>query len=198
MGLGESNIACLPQATPADALRVGTLDPCLRCILLTERFRRLPYTGFLQRLVRLTRLEPYNAWLLLGPGALRSVRTRCAVLARKAHLPRHPIPGIGVWEPGDTLFATRAGDNLAIPIHQKLRFVKAGAHAGLPTEVIGHRAEERDSIHPLTLHQDLRVCISFIYYVFGREQVARLEGRMDLLDHVIIWCCGRRRLDIDN
>src|ERR671910_627853 len=105
MGLGKPNIARLPQATPTDALRVGTLDPCPRRILLAELFRHLPLTGLLQRLVRLTCLEPYDAWLLLGPGALRPAWTRRAVLAGKAHLPCHPILGIGVWEPGDTLLA---------------------------------------------------------------------------------------------
>lgn len=103
-----------------------------------------------------------------------------------------------MWEPGDTLFATRAGDHLAIPIHQKLRFVKAGPRAGLPTGVIGHRADERDPICPLALHQDLRVCIPLIHYVFGREQVTWLEGRMHTLEPVIIWCGGGRRLDIDH
>src|SRR5919198_4181140 len=52
MGLGEPHIARLPEATPSDALGVGTLDPCPRCILLAELFRRLPFTGLLQRLVR--------------------------------------------------------------------------------------------------------------------------------------------------
>ena len=93
MGLGEPHIARLPEATPADALRVGTLDPCSRRILPAELFRRLPLTGLLQRLVLLTRLEPYDAWLLFGPGALRPVRTRRAVLAGKAHLPPHATLG---------------------------------------------------------------------------------------------------------
>ena len=61
MGLGEPHIARLPQATPADALCVGTLDPCSRRILPAELFRRLPLTGLLQRLIRLTRLEPYSS-----------------------------------------------------------------------------------------------------------------------------------------
>jgi hypothetical protein len=86
MGLGEPHIARLPEATPADALRMSTLDPCPRGILLAELFRRLPLTGLLQRLVRLTRLEPYDARLLFGSGALRPVRTRRAGLAGKAHL----------------------------------------------------------------------------------------------------------------
>jgi hypothetical protein len=62
MGLGEPHIACLSEATPADALRVGTLDPCPRRILLAELFRRLPFTGLLQRLIRLTCLEPYEGF----------------------------------------------------------------------------------------------------------------------------------------
>jgi hypothetical protein len=86
MGFGEPHIARLPEATPADALRMSTLDPCPGRILPTELFRRLPLPGCLQRLIRLTRLEPYNAWLLFGLGALRPMRTWRAVLAGKAHL----------------------------------------------------------------------------------------------------------------
>jgi hypothetical protein len=86
MGLREPDIARLPEATPADALCMSTLDPGPRRILPTARFRHLPLPGGLQRLIRLTRLEPYNAWLLLGPSALRPMRTRRAVLAGKAHL----------------------------------------------------------------------------------------------------------------
>src|SRR5215211_2884247 len=177
MGLGEPNIARLPEATPTDALRVGTLDPCPRRILLAELFRRLPLTGLLQRLIRLTCLEPYDAWFLLGPSALSPVRTRRAVFAGKAHLPHHATLGIGVWEPGDALLAHRARDDVGLPIYHKLRFVKAGACAGLPTEVISHRADERDPIRPLALHQDLRVCIPFIHQVFGREQPMLRQGR---------------------
>ena len=66
--------------------------------------------------------------------------------------PHHPILRIGVWEPGDALFAHGAGHDLAIPIHQKLSFVKAGASAGLPTGVVSDGADERDPIHPLALY----------------------------------------------
>ena len=75
----------LPEAHTADA----NASVVCRC------------TGRLQRLVRLTCLEPYEAWLLLGPGTLRPVGTWRAVFAGKAHLPHHATLGIGVWEPGD-------------------------------------------------------------------------------------------------
>ena len=198
MGRGKPNIARLPEATPPNALRVGPLDPCPRCLLLVELCRRLPLTGLLPRLIRLTCLEPYNAWLLFGPGALRPMRTRRAVLAGKAHLPCHPILGIGVWEPGNTLLAHWAGHDLVLPIHPKLRFVTAGGCASLPTGLIGHRADERNSLPPLALHQDLRVCIPVIHAGVGREQVAWLEGRLDPLNHRIIRWGRGCRLHIDH
>jgi hypothetical protein len=64
MGLGEPDIARVPEATPADALRVGTLDPCSRRIWLAELFGRLPLTGLLQRLIRLTCAECLGSWAL--------------------------------------------------------------------------------------------------------------------------------------
>src|SRR5436305_15082967 len=101
MRLGEPDIARLPEATPADALRVGALDACPRRILTPERFGRLPLPCGLQSLVLLSRLEPQEAWLLLGPSTLRPVGTRGAILPGKARLPRHAIFRIGVREPGD-------------------------------------------------------------------------------------------------
>jgi uncharacterized membrane protein YphA (DoxX/SURF4 family) len=83
MGLGEPHIARLPEATPTDALRVGTLDPCARRILLAELFRRLPFTGLLQRLILLTCLEPYEATfaeILLGLVLVLGFFTRVAAL----------------------------------------------------------------------------------------------------------------------
>jgi hypothetical protein len=47
----------LPQATPADALRVGTLDPYPRGILLREGVSRLPGSCGVERLVRLPGVE---------------------------------------------------------------------------------------------------------------------------------------------
>jgi hypothetical protein len=57
MSLGLPPRARLPQATPADALRVGTLDPCPRGILLREGGGRLPGSCGWERLVRLPGME---------------------------------------------------------------------------------------------------------------------------------------------
>jgi hypothetical protein len=90
-------------------------------------------------------------------------RCRHGVQSFRAKRTSHVIPffGVGVWEPGDTLLAHRPGDDLAIPIHQEVRFVKAGACAGLRTGLIGPMADERDPIRPLANpRQNCR-------YVFG-------------------------------
>jgi hypothetical protein len=57
MSLGLPPRARLPQATPADALRVGTLDPYPRGILLREGVSRLPGSCGVERLVRLPGVE---------------------------------------------------------------------------------------------------------------------------------------------
>ena len=99
MRLGQPNIPCLSEPTPADALRMSPLDAGPRGILLSEFFGRLPVPRGLQRLLVLARLESQEAGLLLGPCTLGSVETRRAIFASKAHLPRHPILRIGVREP---------------------------------------------------------------------------------------------------
>ena len=159
-GLGEPNIACLPEATPADALCMSALDTCSQCILLTKRFGCLPLPGCLQRLVLLTGLKPNNAGLLLGPRTLCPVQTRRTVFPGKARLPCHPCLGIGMRKPGDALLAHRAGHDLALPIDPKLRFVKASPLAGLPTRVVGDGTKERDAIRLLALDQNLQVRIA--------------------------------------
>src|SRR6266480_2647204 len=119
MGLGEPNIARLSEATPANTLRMGTLDADPRGILTMECFGCLPVPRSLQRLILLALLESHEAWLLLGLGTLRPVETWRAILAGKAYLPGHAI-FVGVWEPGDALLAHGAGNDFAIPINQKL------------------------------------------------------------------------------
>jgi hypothetical protein len=57
MSLGLPPRARLPQATPADALRMCTLDPCPRGILLREGIGRLPGSCGVERLVRLPGVE---------------------------------------------------------------------------------------------------------------------------------------------
>jgi hypothetical protein len=198
MGLGEPHLARLPEATPTDALRVGTLEPCPRRILLAELFRRRPLPGLLQRLIRLTCLEPYEAWLLLGPGPWRPVGTWRAVCAGHAHLPQHATFGIGVWAPGETLLAHRAGEDLALPIHPQRRCVTAGARAGLPTGVIGPRADARDPIRPLALHQARRIGLPLIHQVCGREPPTLRQGHLHALDPLIIRGGGGRRFDLDD
>jgi hypothetical protein len=63
MSLCLPNIARLPQATPADALCVGTLDPCPRGILLREGVGRLPVSCGLERLVRFCRKFSFGTYL---------------------------------------------------------------------------------------------------------------------------------------
>jgi hypothetical protein len=117
MGLGEPTRARLPEATPANTLRVGALDACPRGILTTTCFGCLPLPHSLQRLIRRALLESSEAWLLLGPGTLRPVETRRAILSGTAYLPCHAIL-VGVWAPGEALLAHGAGNDLAIPIDQ--------------------------------------------------------------------------------
>ena len=57
MSLCLPHIARSPQATPADALRVGTLDPCPRGILLRADVGRLPGSCGVERLVQLPGVE---------------------------------------------------------------------------------------------------------------------------------------------
>src|SRR5690348_7715746 len=153
MGAGEPSIARLPEATPADTLRVGALAPGPWRILLREDVGGLPLAGGLQRLVLLPGLEAQKAGLLLGPRTLRPVGARRAIFARKAHLPHHAVLGIGVREPGDTLLAHRARHHLLIPVDQKVGFVEPRARPGLPTRVIGDRTDQGDAVRPLAVHQ---------------------------------------------
>src|SRR2546421_5916779 len=107
MGSGEPSITRLPEAAPADTLRVGALDTGPWRILLREGVGGLPLAGGVQRLVLLPGLEAHKAGLLLGPRTLRPVGARRAIFASKAHLPHHAVLRIGVREPGDTLLAHR-------------------------------------------------------------------------------------------
>ena len=176
MRLDQPHIARVPQATPAPTLRVGAFNARPWSILLVERFCRLPFSGVLECLIRLTRLESDEARLLLGPRTLCPVWTRRTVLAGKAHLPHHAILGLGVREPGEALLPQRAGDHLLVPVDQKLRFVKSGARPGLPAWVVGHRANERDPIRALALDQHLRVGIALVHSVLcGQPAFQRLS-----------------------
>lgn len=146
MGSGLSDVACALETTPANALRMGTFDPCPRRILLTERVCGLPLTRGLQRLVLLPRLEAEETRFLLGSGTLRSLETGRTVFTRKAHFPCHAALRIRVGKPGNALLAHRAGDDLLLPIDQELRLIKAGASTRLPTRVIGDRANQGHAI----------------------------------------------------
>src|SRR5262249_38053263 len=99
-----------------------------------------------QRLILLPRLEAHDAGLLLGPRTLRPVETRGAIFAGKACLPRHPILGIGVREPGDALLAHGTGDHLPVPVDQKMGFIEPCARPGLPTWIVRHGTNERYTI----------------------------------------------------
>src|SRR5215470_13717705 len=158
MCLGKSNVARLSKTTPADALRVGALNASSRRILLCECCCRLALARGVQHLVLLLCLESYNARLLLRPCTVRPMGTRCAIFAGKARLPRHPILGIGVREPGDALLPHRARHDLLVPVDEKLGFVESQARSGLPTGVVRHWPDECHAIGALTVHQDLGVC----------------------------------------
>src|SRR5689334_12533598 len=109
MRLGQPNISRLPEATPADALRMRALNACPRGVLLIKLFGRLVVSRGVQRLIVLARLETHDARFLLGPGTLGSVSAGRAILPGKTCFPRHPILGIGIREPGDTLLAHGTG-----------------------------------------------------------------------------------------
>src|SRR5215470_717236 len=117
---------------------MGALNAGPRRILLGKGRCRLVWARGVQRLILLPRLESHNAGLLLGPRTLRPVETRGAIFAGKAGLPRHPMLGIGVREPGDALLAHRARHNLPLPVDAKLSFIEPRAGSGLPTGVVRH------------------------------------------------------------
>jgi hypothetical protein len=123
--------------------------------------------GGLPRLRLLPRLEADDAGLLLGPGALRPVCTRRAVLPGKAGLPPHATRGIGVRVPGDALFAHGARHHLVVPVDPQRCLFEARARPGLPTGVVSDRADERHARGLLAVHQHLRIRLSFIHQVFG-------------------------------
>jgi hypothetical protein len=194
---GQPNIPSLPEPTLADTLGVRALNAGPRCIVLRECFGRLALACGVQRLILFLRLEPHDTGLLLGPRTLGALRTGRAILAGKARLPGHAILGIGIGEPGDTLLAHGAGDDLPLPVNEKLRFVEPRARSRLPTGIVSHGAEERDAVGALTVHQDLGVRIALLDQVFRRQQPPRLQGRMESGQHLIIGRRGGGGLDID-
>src|SRR5882672_9103476 len=115
-------------------------------ILLLELLGGLSFTRRLQGVILLSNLEPHDAGLNLGACTTSPRCTRGAILARKAGLECHPAGRIGMTVPGDTLFARRAGDHVAFPIHNKLEFVKTCPLAGLPTGVFRDWA---NNCHPI-------------------------------------------------
>ena len=197
MGPGEPNIACLPEPTPADALRVRALNAGPRRILLANasvvwRCRAACSASYCSR-----------AWSPTMRGSFLA-RVHCArwghgraIFAGKAHLPRHAILGIGVREPGDALLAHRARHDLPLPVDEKLRFVEARARAGLPTGVVGHGADEGDAIRRWL---STRTWESYSPYRPSVRQAATpaAPGTHDSLQHMIIRRRGGCRLDIDN
>src|SRR5262245_47408432 len=159
---GQPNIARLPETTSADALRVAALNAGPRRILLGKCFSRLALACGVQRFILLLRLESHDAGLLLRPCTLCSVETRRAIFPGKACFPRHPILGIGVRKPGDALLPHRARHHLPLPVDEKLGFIEPRACSGLPTRVVRHGTNERDTIEAMALYRDLGVGIVII------------------------------------
>src|SRR5512135_3547164 len=117
------------------------LDPSSGRVLLAELLGLLPPPGRLKCLVMLACLEPDDPRLLLRLGALRPERTRRAILPREPRLENLAVLRIGVGQPGDALFACRAGHDLPLPVDLEAPLVEARAGASLPARVLGHRAD---------------------------------------------------------
>src|SRR5512132_2476031 len=151
--LGQADVAALPQVAPADRLTVGSLDAGPSGIVQAERRGALPFAGGLQCLLIVLCLQPDDARLALGFGAARPERTWCAVPAGESGLEHHAVLRISVWQPRDALLAGRAGHHLPVPLDDELRLVDAVLRAGLPTGVVGDRADNRDAVLARTVDQ---------------------------------------------
>ena len=197
MSLGEPNLACVAEATPANTVRVGARDTCPWGIRAMPCFGCLSWPRSLPRLIRLALLASSEAWLLLSPGTLCAVQTRRTVLAGKASLPWHAMRG-GRWEPGEALLAHGAGHDFARPIDHTRGCVKAGARAGLPTGGVSDRADEGAPRRPLALAQDRCVCLALGHQGLGREPCSLFQRRLDRREHVIIRRGRGRCLHMDH
>src|SRR5512135_605485 len=70
------------------------------------------------------------------------------------------------------------------------RACQLGSSATGPT--YGHAVRAR------AVDQDLGVGVALVDQVLTREQIALLLRLMHLVDHVVVWCRRRRRLDVDD
>src|SRR5512135_367913 len=174
------------------------LDPSSGRVLLAELLGLLPPPGRLKCLVMLACLEPDDPRLLLRLGALRPERTRRAILPREPRLENLAVLRIGVGQPGDALLACRAGHDLPLPVDLEAPLVEARAGASLPARVLGYRADDGHAVLALAVDQDLGVGVALVDQVLTREQIALLLRLMHLVDHVVVWCRRRRRLDVDD
>src|SRR3954451_15593354 len=149
---------------------MGALDPSTRGVAGSERLGLLVLARALQRLEVLARLQPDDARLALGPRAARAQWARSAVPAREARLEHHTGLGMGARQPGDALLARRAGDRLALPVHPKLGLGQPALDPRLPARVVGNRADDRDVVPLLAVHQYARVRVSLVHQVLRRQQ----------------------------
>src|SRR6516164_7517057 len=101
-----------------------------------ESLRLLLAAGRLQGLVLLTRQQPDDPRLLLGPRALSPKRTRRAIRPRESRLEGHAALAVRVRQPGDALLARRAGHHLPLPVHHEAPLVEARAGAGPPAGIL--------------------------------------------------------------
>src|SRR4051812_44732257 len=151
MRLRLSDGATPPQPAPPVCLFMRTLDTRPGRVPRPQLLGRLLAAGPLQCLVMLTRLQPDDSRLLLRLRTLRPRRTRRAIRAREPCLENHAVLWIGVRQPGDALFARRASHHLPVPVHHKAPLVEPLAGAGLPTGVLGYRADDRHTVLTLAL-----------------------------------------------
>src|SRR5689334_3789414 len=98
-GLGQADVAALPQAAPADRLTVGSLDAGPSGIVQAERRGALLFSCGLQRLVMLACLQSDDARLALGFGAAAPQRAWCAVPGGEPGLEHRALLRVGARQP---------------------------------------------------------------------------------------------------
>src|SRR4051794_23920898 len=167
VGLGLANIATTSQPAPSVRLFMRPLDACPGCVPPAEFLRLLLAAGRLERLVLLARQQSDDPRLLLRPRALRPRRARGAILPREPRLDDHPVLRVRVRQPGDALLTRRASHHLTVPVHREASLVEAGAGAGLPAGILGHRADDRHAVGAQAGDQDQAIGVALVDQVLA-------------------------------
>src|SRR5262249_11964825 len=175
-----------------------TLDPGTCRILPAELLGLLPPPGRPQRLVLLARQQPDDPRLLLRSRASGPDRARRTILPREPSLEGHAALRIGIGQPRDALLSRRAGYDLLLPVHREAPLVEALAGTGLPTRVLGHRADDGHTVLLLAVDQYLGIRVPLVDQMLTRKQVALFLRLMHHLDYVVVRCRRRCGLDVDD